>query len=89
MKREQSYGRDKNLDKLKNIAGQILTQFKEISLTKQKTWPRIDYEWIRKTIYSKNQIQKNPKIPDINLEMPHVNKNTSEKANFCSNTVFS
>ena len=37
-------------------------QFKEISLTKKKTRPRKDYEWIRKTISKKlNQKKKNRK----------------------------
>ena len=33
-------------------------QFKEFSLTKQKTRPKRDYEWIGKTIYKKNLLQK-------------------------------
>ena len=34
----------------------------------------------------KNLFQKTAKIK---VKLPHVNKITSEKANFCSNTVFS
>ena len=37
----------------------------------------------------KNPIQKIEKTVKIKVKLPHVNKNTSEKANFCSNTVFS
>ena len=37
----------------------------------------------------KNPIQKNKKTVKIKVKLPHVNKKTtSEKANFCSNTVF-
>ena len=47
-----SYGRNKNHDdEIKNIA-------EEFSLTKQKTRPRTDYEWIGKTVEKKNLIQK-------------------------------
>ena len=34
------------------------TQFKEFSLTKQKTRPRTDYEWIGKNISKKIRSQK-------------------------------
>ena len=115
-------------------------QFKEFSLTKQrKTRPRMDYEWIEKIIFKKNQIKnkknrksmskcrmwkkatsakwkfnsnkklglewavnglgklfrkifdpKNRKTVKIKVKLPHVNKKTTtEKPNFCSNTVFS
>ena len=38
----------------------------------------------------KNSIQKIEKTVKIKVKLPHVNKKTtSEKANFCSNTVFS
>ena len=38
----------------------------------------------------KNPIQKIEKTVKINVKLPHMNKKTtSEKANFCSNTVFS
>ena len=37
-------------DEIKNTAGQVLKQFKEHSLTKQKTRLRTDYAWIGKTI---------------------------------------
>ena len=36
-------------------------QFKEFSLTKQKTRPKTDYEWIGKTIYKKNRPKKSKK----------------------------
>ena len=45
-------------------------------------------EWIEKII--KNPIQKIEKIGKISVKLPHVNKKTTtEKPNFCSNTVFS
>ena len=38
----------------------------------------------------KNPIQKFEKKANIKMKLPHVNKKTiSEKANFCSNTIFS
>ena len=46
-----SYGLNNNLDdEIKNSRTSPDQQFKEFSLTKQKTRPRLDYEWIRKTI---------------------------------------
>ena len=40
--------------------------------------------------WEKNPIQKIEKTEKIKAKLPHVNKKTtSEKANFCSNTVFS
>ena len=64
-------------------------QFKEFSLKKQETRPITEYELIGKTI-RKNPIQKTEKTVKIKVKLPHVNKKTtSEKANFCSNTVFS
>ena len=47
-------------------------------------------EWIGKTIQKKNPIQKIEKTVKIRVKLPHVNKKTTtEKPNFCSNTVFS
>ena len=64
--------------------------FKESSLTKQKTKPRTNYEWMGNTIKKKNPIQKIEKTVKIKVKLPRVNKKTtSEKSNFCSNTVFS
>ena len=49
---------------------------------KQKTSPRMHYVWIGKTIKKKFRSKKSK------VKSPHVNKKTtSEKANFCSNTV--
>ena len=47
-----SYGRNKNHDDeiKKHSRTSPDVQFKEFSLTKQKTRPRTDYEWIGKTI---------------------------------------
>ena len=39
--------------------------------------------------FTKNPIQKIEKTVNIKVKLPHVNKTTSEKANFCSNTIFS
>ena len=36
-------------------------QFKEFSLTEQKTRPRTDYKWIGKTIYKKIRSKKSKK----------------------------
>ena len=41
-------------------------------------------------LFRKNSIQKIEKTVTIKMKLPHVNKKTNnEKANFCSNTVFS
>ena len=71
-------------DELKNIAGQVLTyNSKNFHWLNRKTRPRMDYEWIEKTIFKKSD-QKNKK--KINAKMPHVNKKTtSEKWKFNSN----
>ena len=46
-----SYGRNKNHDEIKKHSRTSPdVQFKEFSLTKQKTRPRTDYEWIGKII---------------------------------------
>ena len=48
-------------DKIKNIAGQILTyKSKKFHWLNRKTRPRIDYEWIQKNILRKSE-QKNKK----------------------------
>ena len=47
-------------------------EFKEISLTKQKTRPRTDYEWIGKPLRKKSD-RKN-KTVKIKVKLPHVNK---------------
>ena len=36
----------------------------------------------------KNPIRKNEKTVKIGVKLPHVKKTTTEKPNFCSNTVF-
>ena len=55
-----SYGRNKNRDDEIKTHSRTSpdVQFKELSLTKQKTRPRTHYEWIGKTIQKKNRIQK-------------------------------
>ena len=73
----------------KNIRTSPDVQFKELSLNKQKTRPRTDYERIGKTIWKKicPKNRKNSKNPSEIAKCEQ--KNTSEKANFCSNAVFS
>ena len=54
---------------------------------KQKTRPGKNYEWIEKTIYKKFE-PKSEKT--VKSEITACEEKTnSEKANFCSNTVFS
>ena len=52
-----SYGRNKNHDdEKKNIAGQVLTyNSKNFHWLNRKTRPRMDYEWIQKTIFKKSE----------------------------------
>ena len=38
-----------------------------------KTRPRVNYEWIDKTVYKKSH-PKNQKIVKIEVKLPHVNK---------------
>ena len=65
-------------------------QFKEFSLTKQKTRHRTDCEWIGKTINKKIWSKKFKKKSKNQSEIAACeHKTTSEKANFCSNTDFS
>ena len=72
-----SYGRNKNLDNeiQKHSRTSPDVQFKEISLTKEKTRPKTDYKWIGKTIQKKNPIQKTEITVKIKMKLPHVNKN--------------
>ena len=57
-------------------------QFKEFSLTKQKTRPRTDYEWIGKTIQKKSD-RKNRKNSKNQSEIAACEqKITTDKANF-------
>ena len=81
-----SYGRNKNHDDeiKKHSRTSPDVQFKEFSSTKQKTRPRKDCEWIGKKTDPKNR--KNRKNQ---REIAACEKTTSEKAIFCSNTVFS
>ena len=67
-----SYGRNKNHDDeiKKHSRTSPDVQFKEFSLTKQKTRPRTDYKWIGKTIYKKNPIQKIEKTVNIPGRLP-------------------
>ena len=66
-----SYGRNKNRDdEIKKHSR--TSPDREFSLTKQKTRPRTDYEWIGKTI-EKNPIQKIKKLK-IKVKLPHVKK---------------
>ena len=57
---------------------------------KQKNRPRMNYERIGKTNLEKKSDPKKWNTVKTKMKLPHVNKKTtSEKANFCSNTVFS
>ena len=85
-----SYGRNKNHDKIKKHSRTSPdVQFKEFSLTKQTTRPRTDYEWIGKTIKKKIRSKKRKNSKNQSQIAACEQKTTSEKANFCSNTVFS
>ena len=64
-------------------------QFKEFSLTKQKTRPRKDYEWIRKNHLEKNPIPKIEKTVKIKLKWPHVNKKPLARKRIFVQTPFS
>ena len=64
-------------------------QFKEFSLTKQKTRPRMDYEWIGKNHLEKNPIQKIEKTVKIKLKLPHVNKKPLARKRIFVQTPFS
>ena len=63
-------------------------QFKEFSLTKQKTRPRTDYEWIGKP-FRKNPIQNLKKNSKIKVKLPHVNKKPLAKKRIFVQTPFS
>ena len=50
----------------------------------------MNYKWIEKTIWKKNPIEKIEKNSKNQSEIAACEpKTTTEKANFCSNTVFS
>ena len=56
----------------------------------KKTRPRMNYDWIGKSIKKKNPIQKIEKNSKNQSQIDACEqKITSKKANFCSNTVFS
>ena len=65
------------------------TQFKEFSLTKQKTRLRTEYEWIGKTISKKNPIQKIENTVKIKVKLPHVNKKPLARKRISVQTPFS
>ena len=78
-----SYGRNKNHDdEIKNIAGQVLTyNSKNFHWLNRKTRPRMNYEWIEKTILKK--IIKNRK--SMSKCSMWTKRTTSEKWKFNSN----
>ena len=43
---------------------------------KQKTKPRMNYQYIGKTLWKKNPIQKIEKTAKTRVKLPHVNKKT-------------
>ena len=66
------------------------TQFKEFLLTKQKTRPRTNYEWIGKTIhFEKNAIQKIENTVKLKVKLPHVNKKPLARKRIFVQTPFS
>ena len=71
--------------RLENIAGQVMKQFKKLSLTKQK---KLDQEWTMNGLKSsrKKLDYKNRKIAN-KVKLVQVNKKPQAKAIFCSNTV--
>ena len=79
-------------DELKNIAGQVLTNnsknfhWLNKKLELERTMNELGKPFRAKQSDPKNQ--KNSK--KIKVKLPHANKKTtSDRANFCSNTVFS
>ena len=87
-----SYGRNKNHDdEIKNIAGQVLTyNSKNFHWLNRKTRPRMDYEWIEKTIIKKFRSKNKKKKTENQCQIAVCEqKTTTEKSNFCSNTIFS
>ena len=58
-------------------------------MTKQKTRPRTDYEWIGKTNQKKNPIQKIEKTVKIKVKLPHVNKKPLARKRIFVQTPFS
>ena len=54
-----------------------------------KNRPRLNFEWIGKTIYKKLRSKQSKNSKNQNEIAAWEQKITSEKANFCSNTVFS
>ena len=86
----------------KNIAGQAENQCQDAACEQKKTLARIKnsiqtkklgLEWALNGLgkqLRKISDPKNEKTVKIRVKFPHVNKkNTTEKPNFCSNTVFS
>ena len=72
-----SYDRNKNLDEIKNIAGQVLTYNSEnFHLLK-----KLDLEWTITELgkpFLKKSDQKKLKKQKTNVKMPHVNKKTTK-----------
>ena len=75
-----SYGRNKNREIKKHSRTSPDVQFKEFSLTKQKTRPRTDYEWIGKANEKSDPI--NRKTVKIKVKLPHVKKPLARKRIF-------
>ena len=55
------YGRNKNYGEIKKIAGRPAEQFKELSVTKQTTRPRTEYQGIDKKPFLKKSDPNNRK----------------------------
>ena len=56
---------------------------------KQNTRPRINYEWIGKTISKKNPIEIIEKTVKIEVKLPHVNKKPLARKRIFVQTPFS
>ena len=71
-----------------HVSKKLLARNENLFQTKNR--PRMNYEWIGKTIQknSDRKIKKNSKSQS-DIATCEQKKTTSEEANFCSNTVFS
>ena len=65
----------------KNIIGQILAQFKDFSLTKQKPIPRMDNRWIGKTTSKESDLKSKHRPFDVG----RISQNDRQAVGFGSN----
>ena len=69
----------------KNIAGQLTYKSKKLHWLNRKTRPRMDYEWIEKTILKKSDKKNKKKTENQCQNAALKQKTTSEKWKFNSN----